>query len=383
MLDDRSVEAITAFLFHGGGSDDPTSLRANDSTCFIGSYVLGLGFTFDDQSNDRDAVSSLAEREALIAKDARNAERIFPYLGGEELNDDPEQRHHRYVINFGEMTEDEAREWPDLMAIVEAKVKPDRLGQNREVRARYWWRFGETTPALNEALKGRRRVLAVARVSRTCAFAFLPAGLVYSEKMIVFPEERDGFFAVMQSRVHEVWARFFSSTMKDDLQYTPSDCFETFPFPARWEESAALAEIGARYHAFRAELMKRRGEGLTKTYNRFHAPDEYDDETLELRKLHDAMDRAVLDAYGWSDLRPECEFLLDWEEPEEDDGAKARKKKPWRYRWPDAVRDDVLARLLALNAERAKEEAKAALLSGGGAKKAKGRGAKGGSGTLL
>jgi len=70
------------------------------------------------------------------------------------------------------------------------------------------------------------------------------------------------------------------------------------------------------------------------------------------------MDRAVLDAYGWHDLKPTCEFLLDYEEDEDDDenGKVSKKKKPWRYRWPDEFRDDVLARLLELNKQRAEEE---------------------------
>ena len=73
------------------------------------------------------------------------------------------------------------------------------------------------------------------------------------------------------------------------------------------------------------------------------------------------MDRAVLDAYGWTDIPTACEFLLDWQD---DEGALAAppsslRKKPWRLRWPDAIRDEVLARLLAVNAERAAEEARA------------------------
>jgi hypothetical protein len=67
------------------------------------------------------------------------------------------------------------------------------------------------------------------------------------------------------------------------------------------------------------------------------------------------MDRAVLDAYGWSEIPTNCEFLLDYEIDEEEWGDK---KKPYRYRWPDEVRDEVLARLLELNATRAQEEAR-------------------------
>ncbi|MBK9089226.1 MAG: hypothetical protein IPL90_09340 [Holophagales bacterium] len=83
--------------------------------------------------------------------------------------------------------------------------------------------------------------------------------------------------------------------------------------------------------------MVRNDEGLTKTYNRFHDPDETSPDILRLRTLHDAMDRAVLDAYGWTDLRPTCEFLLDYEDEDDeadDSGRTRQRKKPWRYRWP-------------------------------------------------
>ena len=98
--------------------------------------------------------------------------------------------------------------------------------------------------------------------------------------------------------------------------------------------------------------MLQNSEGLTKTYNRFHDPDERDPGIVKLRDLHDAMDRAVLSAYGWSDIPTESEFLLDYEIDEEG----GSKKKRYRYRWRDGVRDDVLARLLKLNADRAKAE---------------------------
>ena len=104
--------------------------------------------------------------------------------------------------------------------------------------------------------------------------------------------------------------------------------------------------------------MVRNDEGMTKTYNRFHDPYEDDAEIDELRRLHAAMDRAVLDAYGWTDIPTDCEFLLDYEIDEETWG---KKKKPYRYRWPDEIRDEVLARLLELNASRAAEEARAGL----------------------
>ena len=108
--------------------------------------------------------------------------------------------------------------------------------------------------------------------------------------------------------------------------------------------------------------------GLSSIYNRFHDPQETSAEIQKLRELHEAMDRAVLEAYGWADLLPStrCEFLLDYEEEDDEDasGKKSKKKKPWRLRWPDEFRDEVLARLLELNKKRADRESEATGASG-------------------
>ena len=210
-----------------------------------------------------------------------------------------------------------------------------------------------SVPGLLQPLPTWTRVLVISQTSKTMAFLFLPTGMVYSHKLVVFPFNCYSAFSVLQARTHEIWARFFGSTMKDDAVYTSSDCFETFPFPEGWETHAALEAAGKAYYEFRAALMVENYEGMTKTYNRFHAPEERSPKIADLRELHAAMDRAALDAYGWHDISTNSEFLLNYEVDEAEWG---RKKKPWRYRWPDDVRDEVLARLLALNSERALEE---------------------------
>jgi hypothetical protein len=189
---------------------------------------------------------------------------------------------------------------------------------------------------------------------------------VFDQSLVVFPGEADQLFGLLQSRVHDVWTDLLGSSMKDDFVYTPSKCFETFPFPRAWKTNSTLGTASKAYCQFRAALMIENDEGLTKTYNRFHDPEERGPEIVKLRDLHATMDRAVLDAYGWGDIQTECEFLLDYEIDEEELG---RKKKPWRYGWPDAVRDEVLARLLELNAERVIEEVR----SGVAAAKKRGR----------
>lgn len=147
--------------------------------------------------------------------------------------------------------------------------------------------------------------------------------------------------------------------MKDDLRYAPSDCFETFPFPKAFDSEPALESAGQAYHDFRAELMVARDEGMTKTYNRFHDANETSADIARLRELHGEMDRAVLRAYGWDDLadRAQPQFLT--EETEDDYTYQDR------LFWPSEFRDEVLARLLKLNAERHEEEVQLGLVKAG------------------
>jgi hypothetical protein len=391
-LDGHPVERITAYLFHAGGSEDPETLVANEDKSFQGSIVLGMGFTFDD-SDSKGVASPLAEMRRLIAKDPRNAERIFPYVGGEEVNDSPTHAHHRYVINLADfplrrkesghswfgLTDETQRaqlregivapdypspvatDWPDLLAIIEDRVKPARDKDKRDVRRKYWWQWGERTPALFEALKHKSSTLAISRHGQIIGFARVSAAVVGAESIVFFPFPTHAAFAALQSRVHEVWVRLMGSSIKDDLRYTPSDCFETFPFPPDFETQPSLETTGQAYYDFRAALMVRNNEGLTKTYTRFHDPGDMSDDIVELRSRHDAMDRAVLDAYGWVELRPACDFFPEFDDLEEDEEESPRKKRRFRYRWPDEVRDDVLARLLVLNHERYEEEVLAGL----------------------
>uniref|UniRef100_UPI001EF1F35A BREX-1 system adenine-specific DNA-methyltransferase PglX n=1 Tax=Halomicronema sp. CCY15110 TaxID=2767773 RepID=UPI001EF1F35A len=384
-INERMESSISAFLFHAGGHDDPETLQANKDRSFIGSMIYGSGFTFD---NSKPEATSLEEMSRLIERDSRNAEIIFPYIGGEEVNSSPTQSHHRYVINFAEKTEAEAREYPDLMSIVEGKVKPERerLGDNSDAlrRKQKWWLWGRYTPALFKAIAQCERVLFHANISQNLGFAFIPAQTVVAAPHNVFVIEHYAGFCSLQSRVHEIWTRFFGSSMKDDLRYTPSICFETFPFPENWETDPTLEAIGKAYYEYRADLMVRNNQGLTDTYNRFHDPDERDPDILQLRDLHEQMDRAVLNAYGWPDIDTTCGFALDYLDADPDDlppeaqdriasgdlffptpdeaaafdslVRTGKRKLPWRYRWPEAIHDEVLARLLDLNQQRHLEE---------------------------
>jgi N-6 DNA Methylase len=388
ILDDRQVRRISAYLVEGDLDTSPAALVANAGKAFQGSIVLGMGFTFDEAAAAKGNAESVATMRALIEKEPRNAERIFPYIGGEEVNNDPCHAHHRFVIDFGDfplrrdgtakpwasMMEPEreqalrngvvpidypdsvSSDWSDLLEIVCRLVKPERAKNSDRSRREIWWKHTRRVPALKEAIASLERVLAInCGACPHMAFTFLPSKMVYANTLDILAFSDFSPFAVVQSRIHEVWARFFSSSMKDDLRYAPSDCFRTFPFPENFETNTTLEAVGEAYHAFRADVMIERNEGLTKTYNRFHARGQNAPDVARLRGLHGEMDAAVLRAYDWNDLadRAVPEFI----EQDADEG----KTPKTRFDWPAEFKDEVLARLLALNAERAAAEKAAGL----------------------
>ena len=375
-LDGKEVTTISAYLFHAGTDEEPKKLAENSHVSFSGVYPHGSGFQFaDDDAN----ATTLATMSALVEKDARNSEVIYPYIGGKEILDDPRQQHSRYIINFRELEYDEAAQWPDLLQILREKVKPERESKGGEIANWPWWRFWRPRERMLASLANLSKFIVHPFTSHHLAFSFLPHGTLLSAPHIALALDSTSSFAALQSRIHEVWVRFFSSTLKDDLRYSPSDGFDTFPLPPNHGCSSALREIGDEYISVRSRYMLAANEGLTKTYNRFHDPHEQSSEIVSLRELHLAMDRAVLEAYGWHDLAQtaRCEFLLDYEDEDESgdqdqgSGTGKKKKKPWRLRWPDEFRDEVLARLLELNEQRHKEE----LLAGKAVVRVQGSGA--------
>jgi hypothetical protein len=311
---------------------DPHPLVENAGLSFQGSIVLGLGFTLTPD-----------EREALVKADRRNAQRIFPYLGGEEVNTSPTQTFDRFVISFGEMTLEQAEKWPDLIGIVREKVKPQRDKDKREIRRKYWWRFGETTPALFAAIEGKERCLVTAIYTKHLCFSFQPTDRIFSNKLYVFPFSSSAHFGLLQSRVHARWAWLLSATLKEDLAYSPSDCFDTFPFPAAetLAPTGDLEAIGARLYETRARLMVERNQGLTTTYNQLKDPACDDPEILALRRLHEDLDHAVLAAYAWPDIPVP---------------AYVTPTTPATRAAQESFEDEIIDRLFALNATRAEQE---------------------------
>jgi hypothetical protein len=352
-LDGCSVASITPFLTPPGAlSGKPYRLAANAEKSFQGSIVLGMGFLLEPR-----------EVEALIARDERNRDVLYPYLNGEDLNSRFDQSSSRWVINFRDWplrrgahglwrgADDKQRiEWlrvgvvpddypdpvaadyADCLKIVEEKVRPEREQINDKTSRRLWWRFLRPRPELHAAIAGMERVLVVARTAKYRGYSFVPANQVLDANLVVFSFGSPGFMSLLQSDAHEAWVNSTSSTLETRQGYRPSDCFETFPFP---DSTIGLDAIGDRYHAHRRSIMLIRKQGLTKTYNRFHNPRETAPDIRELRELHLEIDRAVAAAYGWIDLDLGHGFH--------------DTKQGVRFTIRESARQEVLVRLLRLN----------------------------------
>lgn len=360
-IDGRSTKRISAFLVEGENDSNPARLAAS-AYYSKGSQPYGQGFVFDDSDQKANPIAAMKD----IQSSAEESCFLYPMLGGVDLNRQPALSPTKWIIDVSEIQSEAAlADLPAIDRLLRDRVKPMRDAlpdtQNSRVLKSKWWAYQAHRPELYKRLASKKRALAHAEVSPFLAFRFVPTGLRFIKTAILIDLDNSAALAALQSRPHEVWARFFASSMKDDLRYTPSDCFATFPFPPDVETDAALEAAGQAYHDHRAALMVANNEGLTKTYNRFHNPADDRPEIVKLRELHDAMDRAVLTAYGWTDLAERIAADPDamprhlTEETEDD------HKYQGRYFWPAPIRDEVLARLLALNAERAEEERNAGL----------------------
>jgi hypothetical protein len=306
------------------------------------------------------------EAQALIEKDPKNKDVLFPYLNGQDLNTNPDQSPSRWVINFFDWPLDAehddpkkpkgqpyAADYPDCLQIVEEKVKPERTRKKengqfalRKPLPQKWWIYADKRPALYESIAERDRVLALSQTSKYHSFIFFSENIVFSHKVVVIAEDSFSFFSMISSSIHAWWVLSYGSSLETRPVYTPSDCFETFPFPNPTNPEP-LEQIGQTYYQHRKKIMTETQLGLTKTYNRFHDPDETHPDIQTLRHLHRQMDETVAAAYGWDDLALNHNFH--------------QTKQGIRYTIDEPARRELLDRLLQLNFDRYAQEEKQGL----------------------
>ncbi|MBZ0264212.1 restriction endonuclease [bacterium] len=363
ILDGNRVEKITTYLDSGEASQAPVPLAENKDKSFQGSIVLGQGFILDEEKA-KSLIGSLSNADKVIQT----------YLNGSDLNSHPMQSASRWIINLYDWEEDFIRlNYSEVYDIIKRKVKPERTRVDEEGNfvlrkplPQRWWHYADKRPKLYSLIKEMERVLVVAQVSRTVAFAFVPTGQVLDAKLIVFPFSDAKYFAILQSSLHYHWAWRYCTTMKSDLSYVPSKIFTPFPFPMFSDSiTSKLNYIGEKYNSHRAATMQSLWVGLTKLYNLFHTSDLTPEliskvskknneiaasgylNIFELRRLHVEMDQEVINSYGWNDIELEHDFYEVEYLPENNRVC---------YTISSKARKEILKRLLKLNLERSAHE---------------------------
>jgi hypothetical protein len=308
-----------------GSADKISELRANADLANRGVALFGSGFI----------VTSDQARELGLGRVRGLEHHIRRYRNGRDLTD---KCREALVIDLFGLSIDEVRKrFPEVYQHVLNHVKPERDVNPREVRRRNWWLFGETNPKWRWMSRGLQRFIATPATAKHRIFTFLPNEILPDDALVSIAIEDAVALGVLSSRAHLVWARFLGTTLEDRPRYVHSTCFEPFPFPVCTDAQAQkIRELGEALDAHRKRQQAahpgltitdmynvleklRRGEELSAKDKRVHEQGL----VSVLRQIHDDLDAAVFDAYGW----------------------------------PRELTDEqILQRLVALNHERADEE---------------------------
>lgn len=348
---------------------------------------MGKGFILSEQT-----------KAFLIQNDKKNLDVIFPYIIGDDLNNSVTTQAGRIVIDFKDMDENQARNYPQCFEILEREVKPIRFKQNRESRKKKWWVFAERASKLYRKIESCHYLFGRSLTSKFHFLVGLNKNQIIDQTIISFCINNIWEFRILNSVIHFEWVNKYSADMMGTgVRYNISRGFETFAlpvFPSNFDLGFYEA-LCWDYLKLRSQLLDSLKMGLTKIYNLVHSKNikvenissielnldrlSFEksfgkdflnflvhlqktegiyslEESLKgiarIRELHEEIDKATLKAYGWTDIQLRHDFYEVDYLPEND-----------RVRYtihPDA-RKEILKRLLDLNHQYFEEEAKQGL----------------------
>lgn len=284
-LDGEEVEGINTRLRESlVAIEEYGALAPNRGRSFQGPIPVGAFYLPPEEA-----------RALLDRDDADYAAVVRPYLIGDDITEEPRQRPRRWIIDFAFMPLEEAMTFPVALEIVRERVKPDRDENRDEGFRRNWWRFGRPRGAMREAIAPLDRYIAGNRIGKRFLYCWADPSTCPSDLTIVFAFDDDYSIGVLTSSAHLAWAMSEASTLRVDLRYTPTTCFETFPWPQPSDSvRAAIGTVAAALIERRQEICVERGIGLTELYNQVG-----EGAWTDLHDLHRDLDRAVVKAYGW------------------------------------------------------------------------------------
>lgn len=324
---ETQIGKIFANLRIGADVASAVALRANQNIAGMGVKLHGAGFIVTES----EATRFLAEN----TEEGRHHIRRF--VNGRDLTQTGRQA---YVIDFFGLSEDQARRLlPSAFQRVLDTVKPERDLNQRETRRLKWWLFGETISTFRPAFTGIERYIATTRTAKHRIFQFVPSDVLHESKVVAVALDGASNLSVLSSKIHVVWALANGAFLEDRPNYNHSEAFYPFPFPDATEaHKELLRDLGEQLDAHRkAQQAAHPKLTLTAIYNvleKLRAGERIEGKDREiydqglvgiLRDLHDQIDAAVAEAYGWP---------------------------------ADLSDDEILHRLVDLNKHRAAEEAR-------------------------
>ncbi len=258
-----------------------------------------------------------------------NSDVIKPWMNGLDMKYRPMGR---WIVDFGDLSEHDAALYEAPFELVEERVRAKRI-KNRDIQRREnWWKLGRSGSDLRQAKAGKSRIIITQRTSKHRTFIWASPELVPDSAVVAIARDDDYFFGVLHSRTHEVWSLHMGTQLEDRPRYTPTSTFETFPFP--WPPGAEPKDsplVEAIAQAAR-ELVEQRDRWLNppnagpEELAKLTLTNLYNKRPKWLENAHSKLDKAVSAAYGWP---------------------------------ANLSKDEILARLLALNHERAAAQSEA------------------------
>ncbi|MDH6098998.1 class I SAM-dependent DNA methyltransferase, partial [Anabaenopsis sp. FSS-46] len=291
-LDDEVVSSINSSLKSSIDVSQAVRLKANLNKCFQGVIPIGKGFFVTEE-----------QVKEWIKADGKNQEVLKLFSMGANLAQNTHGKPERWIIDFNDMSIEDASEYQLPFEHIKINVKPER-DNNRNAKARdYWWNFFSHRPAMRKAISSLSYYFTVPRVSKWAIFIPAPLNWLPGDLNIVIASEDFYILGILTSKIHRQWVKAQSSTLKGDTRYTNTTCFETFPFPqtATGEIVKKIRSKAVELHEYRTQEMESKQWGITTLYNEF-----YNEPSSKLSKLHEQLDKLVMEAYKF---QPEDDIL--------------------------------------------------------------------------
>jgi Eco57I restriction-modification methylase/MmeI, target recognition domain len=304
----------------------PKPLFENKNLCFRGIEIRGNGFILD---------KNIAN--SLIDSDPKNEDVIRPFLTGTELNSNWPKSQETFVICFGDRDQEEAMRYKECWNIVLDKVKPLRDSITKQIHEECFWKFWDKRERQFKDIEHQKEYLVKARDSSEWAFAYVSKECVVSSKVLIFKDNSLYRFACLQSGVHRVWCENGTSTIGQAITYNPTMGLALFPFP---EDDGDLTLAAKAYLQCRGKVMQELNVGMNDLYRFTHLSEMTSSEVIEFRNQIAALDKAVVAAFGWHDIRLDHGFH---------EVAYLSQRNRVRFTISETARLEILRRLSRLN----------------------------------